>query len=87
MFHADPHRSISAHRMSGEPSRAAIRNRAIVSVDIGDQVLRDVCLPIACGGRIRKHAAVIDRKRIWKHHDHFTRRSVRDGGVSGGGNR
>jgi hypothetical protein len=87
MFHADPHRSISAHRMSGKPSRAAIRNRAIVSIDIGDQVLCDICLPIACRGRIRKHAAVIDRIGIWKYQDHFTRRCVRDRGVSGGGNR
>jgi hypothetical protein len=41
-------------------------HRAVVGIDIADQVLRDICLPIACGGRIRKHAAVVDRIGIWK---------------------
>ena len=42
----------------------AVGDRAVVAIDVGDEILRDEALPVARGDRARIHAALVQGERI-----------------------
>ena len=50
--------------MTGQTAAHAGGDRAVVAIDVGDEILRDEALPIARGHRVRIHAALVQRERI-----------------------
>ncbi len=69
MGHADRPGAVAAHRMAGEPAAFAPRDRAIVLVDIGDEVVGDEGAEIAGGDRSPVHRAAELGQRIGHHDD------------------
>ncbi len=49
MLHADPRRAVTPHRVAGQTAAPPIRDRAIVGVDVGHEVVGDEGLEITCG--------------------------------------
>src|SRR5262244_2932277 len=56
-FHPQAHRSISAHRVSGKPATCRAAQRAVMRVNVRDQLFGDESLPVADRDRVRIHTA------------------------------
>ncbi|MDR6128584.1 hypothetical protein QE452_003248 [Sphingomonas sp. SORGH_AS438] len=70
IFHPDPRRAISPHRMADEAPALARRHGAVMVIDIADQVAGDERLEIAGRHRPGIHRPVMHRLRIGQHQDH-----------------
>ena len=62
-------RAVAAHRVTGQTAAHAVGDRAVMAIDVGDEILRDEALPIARGHRVRIHAALVQRERIGRDDD------------------
>src|SRR5687768_10882360 len=49
--------------MTGEAAAHPSRDRSVLAVDMTDEILGDETLPVAGGGRVRIHAAFMQRER------------------------
>src|ERR1035438_1660412 len=73
MLHADACRAVASHGVANQAAASSLWNRAVMSVDIRDNIVRDESLKVSGGYRIRIHGAVVQRYRIGQNDDHLFR--------------
>ena len=73
MLHADARRAVAAHRVADEAAAGAIGNRAVMRIDVGDDIVPDEFLEVAGSDGARVHRAVVDGFGIGQDDDHLVR--------------
>ena len=74
MLHADTRGiAVPSHRMAHQSATLPIGDRAIVRIDVSDQIVRDELLEVSGSNRTRIHRTVVYGLRIGQHDDHFFR--------------
>src|SRR6266702_6745680 len=72
MFHADPRRTVTTHRVSRQAAAQATWDCPIVRVDVFDDVPRDELLEVSGSYRARIHRSIVPRLRVRQHDDHLS---------------
>src|ERR1035441_6065786 len=73
MLHADACRAIASHRVTDQAAACSIWNRAVMSVDVLDNIVSDELLEVSGSDRTRIHGTVVQGFRIGQHDDHLFR--------------
>ena len=86
--HANANSSISPHGMPGETTAGAVGDRAVVGVDVWDELAHDVVFPVAGGSGVRIETALVSCERVRRDENHFAiswlrKRVVQDRGKLG----
>ena len=71
MLHADAGRAVASHRVAHQAAAQSIRNRPVMRVDVGNQIVRNELLEVSGGDRTRIHGTVVHRLRVGQHDDHL----------------
>ena len=61
MLHADTCRAVASHGVANQAAAGSLGNRAVMSVDICDNIVRDEALKVSGRNRTRIHGAVVQR--------------------------
>src|ERR1035437_5865705 len=59
MLHADACRAVASHGVANQATASSLWNRAVMSIDIRDNIVRDESLKVSGRYRIRIHGAVV----------------------------
>src|ERR1035437_1184927 len=70
---ADACRAIASHRVTDQAAACSIWNRAVMSVDVLDNIVSDELLEVSGSDRTRIHGTVVQGFRIGQHDDHLFR--------------
>src|ERR1035437_9402452 len=80
MLHTDPACTVAAHRVPDQTPARPLGDRSVMSIDVGDDVARNVILEVPRRNGTGVHRAVVHSLRIGQHHDHFLR-TFREGSL------